>query len=431
MSQQTHRKKILIFIDWFLPGYKAGGPVRSMANMVAYLKEDYLFYIVTRNTDYTETIPYKTVNSNCWESFSENVNVYYADEAHQNKLTYKGILNEVVPDIVYINGVYSWKFSILPLLVAKKASSAKVIVATRGMLAASAIDVKGGKKKLFLKLARMAGLYKRTIFHATNEKEKQDINRVLGQRLQVQVADNLPKKVLPEFNSIEKHQGELKLVSLARIAPEKNTLFALKKLSELGSFQGHISFDLYGQIYNEDYWHQCEDIICRLPENIRVEHKGTVDAELVGATIQKYHSLFMPTRGENFGHVILESLSAGRPVLISDQTPWRELQEVKAGWDVSLELKSRKVELSTKTREEVKGVGLKTEKVEKGTGLKVKGETFEARSPKTGSGEWCQVLRTLLEMEQEKFDAWCEGARRRAEGFVNNPALKEQYLELF
>ncbi|MBI9061941.1 MAG: hypothetical protein JEZ14_08115 [Marinilabiliaceae bacterium] len=47
------KKKILIFIDWFLPGYKAGGPVRSMANMVEYLMEEYDFFIVTRNTDYT------------------------------------------------------------------------------------------------------------------------------------------------------------------------------------------------------------------------------------------------------------------------------------------------------------------------------------------------------------------------------------------
>ncbi|MBS2212116.1 glycosyltransferase [Carboxylicivirga mesophila] len=398
MSQQTHRQKILIFIDWFLPGYKAGGPVRSMANMVEYLKEDYLFYIVTRNTDYTETIPYKGVNSNSWESFTENVYVYYADETHQTKHTYKLLLDEVSPGIVYINGVYSWRFSILPLLVAKRNSQTKVIVAARGMLAASAIDVKGGKKKLFLKLAKMAGLYKRTIFHATNEKEKQDINRVLGQRLKVQVADNLPKKALPEFKFIEKHQGELTLVSLARIAPEKNTLFALERLAELDEFEGTIQFDLYGQIYSDAYWKLCQEMISVLPSNIRVEHKGTVDAELVGTTIQNYHALFMPTRGENFGHVILESLSAGRPVLISDQTPWRGLEDEKSGWDVSLELKSRNV---------------------------------DELSPKTGSGEWCKVLGALLEMEQDEFDAWCRGARRRAESFVNNPELKEQYKCLF
>jgi hypothetical protein len=97
--------------------------------------------------------------------------------------------------------------------------------------------------------------------------------------------------------------------------------------------------------------------------------------------------------------VILESLSAGRPVLISDQTPWRELEKDRCGWDVSLEVQ--------------------------GKGLEVKGSRLKCH----GSA-WCSVLGQLVQMEQDEFDGWCEGARRRAEGFVNNPALKQQYKEL-
>ena len=40
--------------------------------------------------------------------------------------------------------------------------------------------------------------------------------------------------------------------------------------------------------------------------------------------IFKKHDLFvLPTRGENFGYVIIESLSAGLPALISDKTSWK------------------------------------------------------------------------------------------------------------
>jgi glycosyltransferase involved in cell wall biosynthesis len=42
-----------------------------------------------------------------------------------------------------------------------------------------------------------------------------------------------------------------------------------------------------------------------------------------------------PTHGENFGHVIIESLSSGLPVLISDQTPWHDVTTYQAGFDVS------------------------------------------------------------------------------------------------
>jgi hypothetical protein len=110
------KKKILIFIDWFLPGYKAGGPVRSIANMVEYLKDEYAFYIVTRNTDYTEITPYKDIKSNEWIDFSEGVKVYYASIENQNLSTFKDIISSAKFDIAYINGIYSWKFSIMPLI---------------------------------------------------------------------------------------------------------------------------------------------------------------------------------------------------------------------------------------------------------------------------------------------------------------------------
>ena len=47
--------------------------------------------------------------------------------------------------------------------------------------------------------------------------------------------------------------------------------------------------------------------------------------------------MFMPTRGENFGHIILQSLSVGCPVIISDQTPWKDLETQNVGWDLSLQ----------------------------------------------------------------------------------------------
>ena len=49
-----------------------------------------------------------------------------------------------------------------------------------------------------------------------------------------------------------------------------------------------------------------------------------------------YHFSLLQTQHENFGHSIVESMAAGCPVLISDQTPWRNLAAVKAGWDISL-----------------------------------------------------------------------------------------------
>ncbi|SMO35124.1 Glycosyltransferase involved in cell wall bisynthesis [Saccharicrinis carchari] len=397
------KKKILIFIDWFLPGYKAGGPVRSMANMVEYLGDRYDFYIVTRNTDYTETVPYDGISPNQWIDFAPAVKVFYCSQAYQNLSFFRKIIKMEKFDVAYVNGIYSWKYSILPLIALRKFAGKK-IVASRGMLATSAINVKGGKKRLFLSMVKWLNLYKGVTFHATNEREKEDVKREIGSRSKVVIADNLPKKNMPEKRALEKRAGKLKLVSLARISPEKNTLFAIKCLKQLGDFDGEINLDLYGQIYNQTYWEQCKTIIRRLPKNIAVTHKGIVDAEKVGETIQDYHVMFLPSRGENFGHVILESFMAGRPVLISDQTPWRELEKDSCGWDLSLVEEQGPVS----KEQEAKGK-----------------ESSNAKA--TQDKEWGRVLHELLRMQQEKFDILCEGAEKRATAFINDPGLLKAY----
>ena len=48
------KKKILIFIDWFLPGYKAGGPIQSVVNLINHLGHEYDFDVVTSNKDLGE-----------------------------------------------------------------------------------------------------------------------------------------------------------------------------------------------------------------------------------------------------------------------------------------------------------------------------------------------------------------------------------------
>ncbi len=50
-----------------------------------------------------------------------------------------------------------------------------------------------------------------------------------------------------------------------------------------------------------------------------------------------HHFFLLPTWGREFGHVIVEALAAGCPVIISDLTPWRHLEETGVGWALPLE----------------------------------------------------------------------------------------------
>ena len=59
----TERKKCLIFLRYYLPGFQSGGPVRSVSNLVDVIGDRFDFYIVTSNRDFLKEEPYDCVEA--------------------------------------------------------------------------------------------------------------------------------------------------------------------------------------------------------------------------------------------------------------------------------------------------------------------------------------------------------------------------------
>lgn len=371
--------RVLITIDWFLPGTNSGGPVRSVANLIKALPECQ-FYIFTRNKDYCATDIYEGIVSDQWVGFSENCSVFYCSEQNLSKATIEAQLKAIAPDVLYMNGIYSKAFSRWPVSIGK-ALKLKTVVAARGMLSPHALGVKPFKKYLFLTWMRWISAYAHVIFHATSQVEKTDIQKVLGSQMNVQVVPNLARlnQIAPQ--GIQKEQGILKLVSVGRIAPEKGTLHALQALKAQTTT---IELHLFGTCYSEAYWNECLQVIAQLPSNIKVNYHGPCPSEDVANHLISAHALLLPSEGENYGHSIVESLGQGRPVLISKHTPWQDLATQKAGWDVS------------------------------NTDLPL-------------------AITELATMDQACYDEWCRGASEYYEKQILVPfaANKLKYLQLF
>lgn len=327
----TPRPKIAITIDWYLPGTNSGGPVRSIANLVSALPE-IDFYIITRNTDYCSTEPYEGIPANTWVQQEANVWVYYFSEDQLTKKKLKEVMKGVQASTVYVSGIYSLAFSQWPLSIAKSLGS-KTIIAARGMLSPHALAVKPMKKYLFLSFMRWINAYVGVEFHATSTEEAQDIKTVIGKGANVTILPNVARQETTSIQEITKEKGSVKLVSIGRIAPEKGTLHALRALQEQ---KGNIAFHLYGTCYDASYWQECQEVIVGLSNNVQVHYLGACTSEEVAQHIQSAHALLLPSEGENYGHAIVESLSLGRPVIISKNTPWKELAEQKAGMDVEV-----------------------------------------------------------------------------------------------
>lgn len=335
-------KNIICFIDWYTPGYKAGGITTAFVNFVAAMKQYYSFYVITRNNDYTEDVPYKDIESNTWVKINENEHVCYVSKDFINSQNIKKIMKEVPFDFIYINGIYSYWFSLFPAIFSRK--HAGIIINPHGMLSQHAIAVKSFKKDIFIKLANLTGLYKNVTFHVADESEANAVAAQIKTYKAIKIAFQFPRKVNEIVKNIsrEKLPLILNLLCIARIAPEKNIHYILE-IFEKCTYK--VRLDLYGPVYNEEYWQQCKAIINRLPGNIIVNYRGSIESTKVIETIPGYHFMFMPSTGENFGHVILEALQTGTPVIISDRTPWRNLEEKGVGWDIPLDKPEKFVEV--------------------------------------------------------------------------------------
>ncbi|MCI4411235.1 MAG: glycosyltransferase family 4 protein [Thiotrichales bacterium] len=334
-----NKPKILTLISFYKPSFKAGGPVKTIANMVDQLKS-LKFSVFTRDRDLGDAQPFKGIEFNHWQQVEGAVVLY----ATQDKLSVKYIAETIQKeqfDVLYLNSFFDPIFTIKPLI-ARKLGLIKVcpiVLAPRGEFSPGALAIKSFKKKLFIKFASLLGLYDNIIWQASSEFEKQDIiQRLKVPPSTVFIAKDLPPKlsvstVTPTLNANE----TCKVIFLSRISPIKNLDFALEVLKKV---QAHVFFDIYGPIEDDEYWQACLKLIKQLPSNIQVNYCGSVTSDQVVDVFSSYDLFFFPTRGENYGHVIAESLAAGTPVLLSDQTPWQDLARDNLGWDLSLEMDS-------------------------------------------------------------------------------------------
>lgn len=327
------KPKILAFFDFFFPAYKSGGPARSSLGLVETLGMYYDFEIFTRSTDKDFKERLQGIESSDWCDV-KGAKVFYSTNAGQILKASK----KIEYDVYYFNSFFSAAFTILPLLLIALGILPKkpIILAPRGEFSENALAIKNWKKKIYLKLFN-SFLYNKVIFHASSNFERWDIIKATRVKYsQVRVALNL--RPVSEFSSIQykpitKESGELKLVFISRISAMKNIDFALRVLKNCKT---PITLDIYGIVDDKAYWNECKAMITQLPAHIKVAYKGEVSQKNVFGVLQNYHVMFLPTRGENFGHSILESFMANRPALISNVTIWRNLEQQKAGWDLTL-----------------------------------------------------------------------------------------------
>ncbi len=321
------RHLMYVFVNGYAPLYNWGGITRSVENFAHNMAEAHDLRIVSGACLLGEQKAHENVKINTWQN-KDKTEVYYFYGGLWQYLRFLWTLENDA--YFYVHSFFSFRFGILPLLLAKR-KNAKVILNTSGMLSDAALLVKPLKKKIYLKLSNWLGFYQNIRFQATSELEKQDILKNIA---------NATVVVVPHFpvffHYTEKQKVENYLfLTVGRIVPIKNLDFVLRALSEKPlekPFTWKIAGALEDQNYAAHFFAEAKKI-----HNLHVIYLGELDFEHLQTKYEKVHFYLCPSWSENFGHAIVEAMMRACVPILGDKTPFANLQNI--GFDLPFDLR--------------------------------------------------------------------------------------------
>jgi glycosyltransferase involved in cell wall biosynthesis len=322
-----HGPRVIIASGVFEPGFRGGGPVRSLAHIIDGAPSDLEVLVITRDRDLNATRSYDGLSGR-WVQ-RKHARVFYLNTrrpGHWCRLV-RGLRRRPV-SLLYLNSVWDPCFTVIPILLTLTpiVRTTHVVIAPRGEFSAGALEIKSRKKRWFLELWRPVLTRLGIVWHATTDQEAEDIRAVFPVA-QIEVCPE-PSSAVLDLSAVPAGGvcGRRRFVFIGRVARIKNLRVALEALAAVST---PVMFDVYGPLEDRRYWAECQRVIAKLPDHVSVCYQGELDPAAVVRTFAAYDAFVLPTLGENFGHVISESLAAQCPVICSDKTSWTPV--LKAG----------------------------------------------------------------------------------------------------
>lgn len=319
--------RLLLLTHCFYPSQKRGGPTVSMTNMAKLVAEFMEVSVVTIGYD-SDGIEYSGIHEERNSIFG--CDVYYLQNNTMGN--FAKLIWKIAPDVMYISSLFSWQYCVPALRIAKK-EKIRTILAPRGELMPSAFSIKHFRKTLYVDFLKSLGLFRNIEIHATSNDERNEIKKYFP-HAKIYNVQNLPTVSALVSQYTEKSAGQLEIAFVGRIHPIKNLDVALQILKNT---HGSITMHVYGSCEVPEYYSKCKAIADSLPDHVRVRFEGNVPHDSIPQILSGCHVLLLPTQSENFGQAITEMLIQHRPVVISTNTPWRELESNCAGYDIALE----------------------------------------------------------------------------------------------
>ena len=322
-------RKVLILTGRYLPGFKDGGPVRSILNLTEWFGDEIDIRIMCLDRDHGDEKAYPDITIREYNKVGK-AKVWYTPSFEKDDI----IKLAADADTVYCCGPYNDYARMAMRLKRDGQIKAPLFVASMGSFSPEAFKIKGIKKRVFIRFMKLTGMFSKIVWSVTSKREEEELKSIVGKDAKCIIAEDLARRDLQEHVAV-KEQGCVKIIFLSRISRKKNLIVVPDILRHVDD-KYNVRIDIFGVNEDEEYLNECITKFESLPSFVKWEYKGELPSDDVPKVFSRYDAFLFPTLGENYGHVIAEALAAGCVPIISDTTPWLDLGSKDCGYVCSL-----------------------------------------------------------------------------------------------
>ena len=202
-----------------------------------------------------------------------------------------------------------------------------LVISPHGMLGPGALRFSARQKWLFSALVQNRALAAATCFHATSEKEIEDI-RSFGLRCPIALIANGID--LPDMSTARETGSERTLLYLGRIHPKKGLDQLIHAWTRIETAMPQWTLKIIGPS-EMGYDKLLRRMVAEAGLSRVVFNDGLFGDEK-NLAYREADLFVLPTLDENFGMVVAEALAAETPVICTKGAPWQGLNTHHCGW---------------------------------------------------------------------------------------------------
>lgn len=312
--------RILVYVPYYVPASRQGGPVRSVHGLArALVQAGHEVTVLTTNVDGDEILDVPLDRP----VEVDGVSVYYFAIQTPRRLYYSPAMAQRAEtllqrsDVLYLNGVFLWPGPRLGR--AARRAGVPVVLAPRGMLMP---DLMAGKslwiKRAWISLQERANLAGASALHVTATAEGQGLQE-LG--LDLAPVHLIPNGVdippIPPAVAIKNAWGDVpvgnRVVYLGRLGWNKGVDMAIEATrahpTAIIRLAGHDEIGLRAQL---------EPRLTRPDGRSLGAFQGQLDGVEKWALVAGADVMLVPSLQENFGNVVAEAMAVGTPVIATE-----------------------------------------------------------------------------------------------------------------